>query len=76
MYDVLKDYARFLGMEIMVHTPGPVTVRSIQTISVNEHWRPVYDPASLAEHFTAGNNRYDIVMGIGPGSHEIYQSRS
>jgi len=75
MHTVLQDFTRYLSMEVIVHMPAGGDEPEGYAVGINDNWKPMYDPATIAEHFTYGFKRFDIVMGIGSGRQEIYQSR-
>jgi len=75
MHNILKEYTRYLSMEIIVHMPADGEEPANYQVVINDSWKPVYDPATITEHYTIGNYSFDIVIGIGSGGQEIYQSR-
>ncbi len=75
MHNVLKEYTRYLGMEIIVHMPAGGDEPENYLVGINDNWKPEYDPATISEHYTYGVNDFAIVLGIGSGGQEIYQSR-
>jgi hypothetical protein len=75
LHDVLNEYARFLRMEIHVQLPGDGEESEAMMLTINENWKHPFDPGVITSHFSHGENHFDIVMGLGPGSQEIYQSR-
>ncbi len=75
LHDVLNDYARFLRMEINVQLPADGDESEALMLTINDRWGHPLDPGVITSHFTYGGNHFDIVMGVGPGGQEIYQSR-
>ncbi len=75
LHDILNEYARFLRMDINVQLPSDGDESEALMVTINDRWMHPLDPGILTSQFTYGGNHFDIVMGIGPGSQEIYQSR-
>ena len=75
LHDILNEYARFLRMDINVQLPSDGDESEALMVTINDRWMHPLDPGILTSQFTYGGNNFDIVMGIGPGSQEIYQSR-
>lgn len=75
LHDILHEYARFLRMEINIQLPADDAESEALMLTINDHWMHPYEPGIISSQFRYGGNYFDIVMGIGPGSQEIYQSR-
>ncbi len=75
LHDILNEYARFLLMEVHVQLPGDGDESEAIMLTINENWKHPFDPGVITSHFSYEGNHFDIVMGLGPGSQEIYQSR-
>jgi len=73
--DILSIYVRYLPMDITVQNLDHSEGQFSRFRHINARWSPHQERLGRRFTFTLNDASFEVIIGLGPSSHEIYQNK-